>query len=265
VFGVVPEVDIQLANHSVMSIVGDGRLGAVVVRYRRSGQDALVESVLDRVPVSELLVADPVREFRWFKGRTFYSGWYWSATTGGMVVYESLLELARILMADFDADIERIVAQPFQMEGDVGGVLRRHVPDLLLGYRDGQVTVVDVKPASRLADPRVGAVFDWTARAAAHRGWRFEVWSGADAVLLANIRFLAGYRRPFTVDVGLCTPVLEIAAGQETLGGLERAARGLAPRELVRPVVLHLLWSRRLGTDLRAPLGEASAVWQVAS
>ena len=32
---------------------------------------------------------EPVRTFRWFRGGQFYSGWYWSATTGGTVVYES--------------------------------------------------------------------------------------------------------------------------------------------------------------------------------
>ncbi|HET9966639.1 MAG TPA: hypothetical protein VFQ68_00300, partial [Streptosporangiaceae bacterium] len=39
------------------------------------------------------------------QGQAHYSGWYWSATTGGHVVYESRLELARLLMADFDPQV----------------------------------------------------------------------------------------------------------------------------------------------------------------
>jgi hypothetical protein len=112
----------------------------------------------------------PVRKFRWYKGRRFYSGWYWSATIEGLVAYESLLELARILLADFDPDVCGIAAQPFQLREESGRVTRRHVPDLLLSYRSGGLCVVDVKPAHRLADPTVKTVFGWTAKLAALRG-----------------------------------------------------------------------------------------------
>lgn len=40
-----------------------------------------------------------------------------SATTYGHVVYESRLELARILLADRDSDVVAIAAQPFLLEG----------------------------------------------------------------------------------------------------------------------------------------------------
>src|SRR5262245_54677729 len=73
----------------------------VVVRYRGS-DGGFVETSLDRLPVDEVLAGLPVREFRSYRGRRHYSGWYWSATTGGHVVYESRLELARILLADQD-------------------------------------------------------------------------------------------------------------------------------------------------------------------
>jgi hypothetical protein len=35
----------------------------------------------------------PWRVFRWHRGQAHYSGWYWSATMGRHVVYESRLEL----------------------------------------------------------------------------------------------------------------------------------------------------------------------------
>lgn len=83
-----------------------------------------------------------MREFRSYRGRRHYSGWYWSATTGGHVVYESRLELARILLADQDSGVVAIAAQPFRIEGIDGAGTRAHVPDLLLGHVDGGVTVV---------------------------------------------------------------------------------------------------------------------------
>ncbi|MER6590333.1 TnsA-like heteromeric transposase endonuclease subunit [Micromonospora purpureochromogenes] len=212
--------------------------------------------------MQELMAAEPVRKFRWYKGRKFYSGWYWSATTNGLVAYESRLELSRILLADFDSGVCGIVAQPFQIQELIGAKVRRHVPDLLLYHDDSSVTVVDVKPADRLADPVVRRVFDWTAEIVGLRGWRFETWSAGDPVMLANVRFLAGYRRPWVIDTSLSAPILEVIDGHDSIGGIERAASSIAPLERVRPVLLHLLWSGVLATDLSLPLGAGSPVWR---
>jgi hypothetical protein len=48
----------------------------------------------------------------------------------------------------------------------------------------GVVTVVDVKPAAKMADPAVMALFAWTRELVEWRGWGFEAWSGADPRLL---------------------------------------------------------------------------------
>jgi hypothetical protein len=74
---------------------------------------------------------------------------------GALVAYESRLELARIQLADFDPAVVEIAAQPSQLTGRDGGVLRRHVPDLLR-RAGGSVVVVDVRPAHRLDNRRWG-------------------------------------------------------------------------------------------------------------
>jgi hypothetical protein len=140
---------------------------------------AAVDTTLDRVAVDDLTAAQPVREFRWYEGRRHYSGWYWSATVEGLVAYESRLELARIMLADFDPGVVAIAAQPFQLVGPDGPRIRRHVPDLLLAHAKGGVTVVDVKSPRRQGDPAVRAVMEWTGRTVALRGWGFEEWYGA--------------------------------------------------------------------------------------
>jgi hypothetical protein len=229
------------------------------VRYRRADGE-FAETTLDRVVPAEVVAGLPVREFRWYKGRQHYSGWYWSATMNGHVVYESRLELARIMLADFDPAVAGLAAQPFQLSGPDGGRDRRHVPDLLLAGGDGAVTVVDVKAASRLRDPEVRAQFSWTRAVAASRGWGFEAWSGADKELLDNVRFLAGYRRGLVISAGLLPVVLDAAREQATIGSVERALAGEYPVQLVRPAVLHLLWTGRLRADLRRPLGAATPV-----
>jgi len=217
------------------------------------------ETTLDRVSLDLLICGLPVREFRWYRGRQFYSGWYASSTTQGLVAYESRLELARIMLADFDPVVVGMAAQPFQLIGEDGGRTRRHVPDLLLLHQSGAVTVVDVKPAYRLDDPQVAAVFAWTQRVVACRGWSFEVWSGADDTLLDNVRFLAGYRRRAVVCERLLPVALDEAASCGTLGELEHRLRRHAEAELVRPVVLHLIWTGALTAGLdRGPLGEST-------
>jgi len=54
--------------------------------------------------------------------------------------------------------------------------------------------------------------------------------------------------------------VLDAAREQATIGSVERALAGAYPVQLVRPAVLHLLWTGRLRADLRRPLGAATPV-----
>ncbi len=100
------------------------------------------------VSAEALAAAAPWRTFRWHHGQRHYSGTYWSATEHGHVIYESRLELARLMFADFDIGVRHIVAQPFLLRACVDGVARRHIPDYLLVTGDGPV-VVDVKPRAR--------------------------------------------------------------------------------------------------------------------
>jgi hypothetical protein len=229
----------------------------VGVTYR-ADHGGVVDTSLDRVAAEEVLAGLPVREFRWYKGRRHYSGWYWSATVGRLVAYESRLELARIMLADFDPLVTAIAAQPFRLAGPDGHRTRRHVPDILLGYAAGGVTVVDVKAPGKRGDPDVLAVMGWTREVTGLRGWGFEEWYGADPGLLANVSFLAGYRRPSVIDGRLVPAVLAAAGDGAPIAAVEQRAD--APAVLVRPVVLHLLWSGRLVTDLGRPLGSLSVV-----
>lgn len=54
----------------------------------------------------------------------------------GPAVYESRLELARLLLADMDPAARAIYAQRCHLTARVGGRVRRHVPDFLLVMKD---------------------------------------------------------------------------------------------------------------------------------
>jgi len=193
----------------------------------------------------------PWRAFRWHRGQQHYSGTYWSATTGTHVVYESRLELARLLLADADREIVAIAAQPFL----VRDADRRHVPDFLFRRADESVLMVNVKPADRLKDVRVAGALAWAGRVFAGRGWEHEIWSGTDPQVLANVRFLAGYRRAALLDPADLAAAVALCSREArmTVTGAEASLRGSGVGE-PRPVVLHLLWSGALRADLARPL-----------
>ena len=219
-----------------------------------SGSVRFADGSTREMPLPELtatlvLSAVPWRAIRSHRGQAHLPGLYWSSTTGAHVVYESRLELARLLLADFDREVVGIAAQPLLVR-EPG---RRHVPDYLLSRADGSVLIVNVKPADRLGSERVADALAWAGRVFADRGWGHEVWSGADAQRLANVRFLAGYRRE-----ALLEPLAGVEAALRSDAVLTVAAAEVALKAAgvaePRTVVLGLLWAGRLRADLDGPL-----------
>jgi len=115
---------------------------------------------------------------------------------------------------------------------------------------------VNVKPPDRIGDPKVAATFAWAGHIFGARGWQHEVWTGAPEVLLGNVRFLAGYRRRDRFDAQLLDAVMAMAGERDTIGDLGCRCHGIGPADVVRPALLHLLWSGRLQTDLSAVLSD---------
>ncbi|QMU74382.1 TnsA-like heteromeric transposase endonuclease subunit [Streptacidiphilus sp. P02-A3a] len=196
--------------------------------------------------------AVPWRTFRWYKGQKHYSGTYWCATVRDHVIYESRLELTRLLFADFDPVVQDVRAQPFLLKAMVEGKVRRHVPDYLLITEQGPV-VVDVKPSRRLDQPEVAFVFEWTRQVVESRGWQYEVWSEPPAAELENIRFLAGYRRDWLFSPELLDELRRAELDGVSLGEAVHSVPG-RPEPHVRAALHHLLWNRDLHTDLTRPL-----------
>jgi hypothetical protein len=155
------------------------------------------------------------------------------------------------LYADFDSGVNRIVAQPFLLTTEIKRQARRHIPDFLLITDTGAV-VVDVKPRHRLTDPKVSSTFAWTRTVVNAQGWRYGVASEPPAIELANIRFLAGYRRPHLVDNALVRNVRAAAIDGATLAEAMKQVGGPAPK--ARATILHLMWTQELIVDTTPPL-----------
>ncbi|WP_240510022.1 hypothetical protein [Streptomyces malaysiense] len=84
-------------------------------------------------------------------------------------MYESLLDLARLLQADIDPAVEGIFAQPCRLTAGVAGWMRRHVPDFLLVMRSGTVRVVNVKRTEGRTDPKIAEALAWPGEGHARR------------------------------------------------------------------------------------------------
>lgn len=173
-----------------------GAAGLMDTEVRYVDADGVhVDTTVAAVDATRLMTALPVRRIRSHAGQRHRPGLFWSATTRGHVPYESRLELDRLWLADFDPAVSWIAAQPMLLSGRDRDRLRRHVPDLLLTRTGLKPLVVDVKPAVFAARPEVAEVFAWTSRVCSAAGWDYEVWTGGDPIVLANVRSLSVVRR----------------------------------------------------------------------
>ena len=208
-----------------------------------------------------MILGLPVRKVRSHPHQRHYSGMFWSATNRGHVLYESRLELDRLWLADYAPEVVRIAAQPMWLCGPDGKTMRRHAPDLLLQRTDGGFTVVDVKPAEFARRDAVAQVFAWTERLCSSRGWSYEVWTGANPVVLANLRILGGARRSEWIDPALMRALDSVAVPGMTLDDLAASVN----RPGSRIAVLAKLWSGLWSVDLTVPLSGQSQVSGVRS
>ncbi|MFE4337204.1 TnsA-like heteromeric transposase endonuclease subunit [Streptomyces sp. NPDC056831] len=228
---------------------------SATLRIRHVDGSASADCAFGEASPSNLFDASPWRTFRWHLGQKHYSGSFWSATEQKLVIYESRLELARLLFADFDPDVSRIVAQPFLMTAYVDGAARKHIPDFLLRTAAGPL-VVDVKPAHRVSRPDVAFTFGWSRLVIESRGWGYQVWSEPPVERLENLRFLAGYRRAWLFDPMILDALRLADLDGATLAEAFTTVPAFEP-DAVRSAVFHLLWSGWLTTDLDSPLGSA--------
>jgi hypothetical protein len=201
-----------------------------------------------------LFQAAPWRTFRWYFGQRHYSGTYWSATQRDHVIYESRLELANLLLADFDPTVHHIVAQPFSLRAEVRGQTRRHIPDYLWDTDDGPA-VVDVVRAERMVQPKIVLLCAWTKSIVESLGWSYVVVNEPSAIRLGNVRFLSGYRREWLINPDI---LREMRSRGGQFAGISIAdveqAIGTHPQPLVRPALMHLLWRHEYSVDLDQPL-----------
>lgn len=138
------------------------------------------EGITQRCPLDQARDVDfeeslPVRRFPAHQWQRHVPGFYWFATTGRHVPYESRLEMSVLVSLDFDPEVVAVAAQPFRLEYSEARTPRQHVPDFFVALRSGQRWVIDVKPAGQAPSPANQAVFDLARCVCGRVGWEYAV------------------------------------------------------------------------------------------
>jgi len=113
---------------------------------------------------------------------------------------------------------------------------------------------VDVKAPGLLDKPGAREALAWTADVAHARGWRYQVWTSPDLVVLGNVRTLAAARRPRLFDPIDVTHAVRLCGDGARFADLElllaQGRTGASPRLLL----FRALWSGELRCDMSTPL-----------
>ncbi|WP_232246770.1 TnsA-like heteromeric transposase endonuclease subunit [Kitasatospora mediocidica] len=200
---------------------------------------------------------EPVRKVRSFHGQRSVVRDYWFARTGQVVSCESRLERDHAMLFDFDPLAVGLVSQPFRLFWPGQRGRRGHVPDFFVRLADGTTVLVDVRPDDQI-EPGDAEAFAASARACELAGWSFRRVGVIAPVLLANVRWLAGYRHPRYWQPRTAAGLREVFAEPRCLFA---GASAVGDRLAVLPVLYHLLWRRLLTADLsERPLGPDTLV-----
>ncbi|WP_164878250.1 TnsA-like heteromeric transposase endonuclease subunit [Microbacterium enclense] len=222
---------------------------------RRGSLEVRREGVRARVDFADMGLLrpqrlNPVRSSTSYKDKPNYSGFYWAATTGRHVWFESLYEKMALTALDRDPAVISFASQPFEMIW--ASPRKSHFPDVLVERDDRSLMLVDVRPRERIRS-KDAETFGRTSALCDLLDVDYRLFADLTAVQAFNLRFLAGYR----FERWNCPP--EITDVLRRCVGESRALRhwipvfegGLIP---ARGLLLAAIWHGVLEVDLSARL-----------
>jgi hypothetical protein len=183
-----------------------------------------------------------------YPGRQSFVTKAWASATGQSLACGSLRQQRCGMLLDRDPAVAARSAGPMELHATRDGGVQSLRPDFV-ALRAGRREVICVQPEELTDDWRAGQ--ELLARAAAVVGWRVRVMRPPDGVELDNLMLLYAARSPqhlarhFASARTIRSGVR--AAGLPTFAGVDMA--------------YHLLWKRRLHTDMTRPLTPSSTAW----
>ncbi|MGW6393847.1 TnsA-like heteromeric transposase endonuclease subunit [Streptomyces sp. NPDC055103] len=197
----------------------------------------------------------PMRWFSWRRAQRHRPNLQFLVSTGRHHGAESLEEARLLLVLDFAAGLVDVLSQPMRLRFDTVTRRRGHIPDFLAVTRTG-IWLIDVRPRT-LIGPEDLEAFAASAEVALACGWHYTVVAGWKEHVTAAVDAFSSQRRPLSDPLGLQPALVAAARDGRTFGEVVDTAP-FPP--LARAQLLHLLWHRRLGSDLSRPFGDRSVV-----
>ena len=188
-------------------------------------------------------------------------GFFWVSQINEMVWYESRLEMFILKQLDFTQKITAILPQPFCLHFNAEGQRKRHIPDFLVWLEGGHRLLVNVKPRKYVDRPLNQRSFQACTELCETLGWSYTTLSEPNPIFLANLNWLAGYRRSPEKFNQFAITIIEKAAKRQMIKEL---LADVGPESMVRPVLFFLMWKRQLEFDTRSLLSNTSEVWLAA-
>jgi hypothetical protein len=223
----------------------------------RSARNTIERTTIEAAVDLPLEDVHMVRRPPKYKGQRNFPGFYYAASNARLLGYESWLERRHLTLLDQRADTAALSTQPFWLHwSDDNGKRRSHAPDVFVRHTDGTASILDVRPRDWWH--RDTWRFDVMRRACEHVGWGYSLVAEPEPLLLANVEWLAGYRRSIPAFAPHREPLLAAASRRLPLGVVVRRAGG---SPVTRAAAFHLIWANELQADLAtARLSDATPV-----
>lgn len=191
-----------------------------------------------------------------YPGRQSFVTKAWASATGQSLACGSLRQQRCGMLLDRDPAVAARSAGPMELHWTQDGCAQSLRPDFA-ALRAGRREVICVAPEELTDGWRAGQ--ELQARAAAAAGWRVRVMRPPDGVELDNLKLLYAARSPQRLAVGDAESLVRCFTSARTIRSGVRAA-GL-PTFAGVDLAYHLIWERRLHTDMTRLLTPSSTAW----
>ncbi|MCB0918107.1 MAG: TnsA-like heteromeric transposase endonuclease subunit [Actinobacteria bacterium] len=225
------------------------------LEYRPVDADKTVTRPVTAWPLDHeaLLNSGPIRAPAFYKGQWSKPGWYWMASLGRHISYESKFERSFLMEADFAGTVTGVVPQPFRLHFERDTAPHRHIPDYLVAHEEDIPELVDVKGLRAREKPLNRLTFALTECACDQLELRFTVYSEPDPDWQENLAFLAGFRNPLFARVDEHLPLLVDVLADAPLP-FDEACRRLVSAGVDMGVAAATVWRAAWRRVVQVPL-----------
>jgi len=159
---------------------------------------------------------------------------------------------------DFDQQIKAILPKPFELTFKFEGERLHHTPRYLIWLSDGKRLLLNVRSKATLNSKSAQTAKLACCALCEDLGWQYIAMTNPDPIFLANLNWLAGYRRK---PPNFQTFAIEIVSQIDNKIKIKELLSSIINPTIARPTLFHLMWMRILKFDMNQLLNNDTEVW----